>query len=231
MQAAPAAPERRLTASDFAGRFTMIAASLVALIARGFLRNPSLAPLIIPLCRRITRTARRLATLMAQLTAGQLPTPRIRPRHPGGHTAKNTIPVTGAWLVRTLQHEAAGLASQLAHLLAEPDVSDLLDAAPAARRLLRPLCRMLGLPDTARCAVARQATSDTPLRGVAGQAAGAPLRPESPDTAQRAVATQATGVFVFKNPESAVAASLRPPLCPRLLLRWPWAPHPGAKPA
>ena len=213
MSSHPAAPE--LTAVAFAARFTVIVAGLVALIARAFLRQPSLAPLIIPLCGRLTRTARRLTVIMAGIAAGQFPSPRFRPGRAGGRTARVVIPKTQAWLIRTLHHEAAGFASQLSHLLAAPGVSELLDAAPAARRLLRPICRMLDTPlpglarsDTALRAVARQATSDTALRAVARQATGAPFRPES-----------------------VIAPSLRPPPCPRLRLRWPWLPHPRAKPA
>ena len=93
-------------------------------------------------------------------------------------------------------------ASQLSHLLAEPGISELLNASPAAKRVLRPICRMLDTP------LPGVATSDTPLSGVARQASGAPLRPES-----------------------VLAPSLRPPPCPRLRLRWPYNTIANAKPA
>ena len=74
---APARPDLCARAPGFeigfAARFAVIVAGLVALIARAFLRNPSLAPLIVPLCRRLTRTARRLPGLMSQIAAGPLP--------------------------------------------------------------------------------------------------------------------------------------------------------------
>ena len=207
----PIAPDiRALTpglAIAFAGRFAVIAAGLVALIARAFLRNPKLAPLILPLCGRLSRNARRLATIMGRLATGKTPR-HYRPGRPGGRTAKPPIPTSQAWLIRTLQHEAAAYRSQLSHLLAEPGISDLLDAAPSARRLLGPLSRMLGISDTALRTVARRATP----------------RQERP------ASQNLTGVFVFKNPESVVAPSLHPPPCPRLRLRWPWISLPHAKP-
>ena len=49
------------------------------------------------------------------------------------------------WLVRLAGHEAAGMGSQLRHLLRHPDMVALLLAAPQAARLLRPMCRMLGV--------------------------------------------------------------------------------------
>jgi hypothetical protein len=237
MLSAPLPPPLRALAPGFAGRFAAIAAGLVALVARAFLRHPSLAPLILPLCGRLNRNARRLATLMSRLARhgacrrrgeasgrGAL-APRERSRTP-----KPPIPTSQAWLVRTLRHEAAGFASQLSHLLAEPGVSELLDAAPTARRLLRPLCRMLGIPDTPPTGgVARQATSDTPpAGGVARQAARRQGRSFAP--------RKLLGVFPFKNPESVLAPSppprtLRPPPCPRLQNRWPWNTKTAAKPA
>ena len=165
MNAAPADPELSILARDFAGRFAVIIAALVALIARAFLRPPRLAPLIIPLCRRLNRTARRLMIHLARQAAGQLPAPS-RPGRTGTRAVQPAIPTTHAWLVRALKHEAAAYACQLSHLLAAPGVSDLLDAVPATRRLLRPVCRMLGV-------------SDTPPTGVARQATGAPSRTES----------------------------------------------------
>jgi hypothetical protein len=247
MHPQPAAPDLGALAPGFAGRFTMILAGLAALIARAFLRNPRLVPLIVPLCARLNRTARRVAVLITLLARhgairhgatrrgeasdrGALaPRNRCRPFAP---RTRCPIPTTPAWLIAALRHEAAAYASQLAHLLAEPGISELLDAAPAAKRLLRPLCRMLGISDT----------PDTPPAG--------------------GVARQATGVFAFKNPESVAAPSpdtppaggvarlsdrcapsrtesvaapllrpptMSPPPCPHLRLRWPWFPRASAK--
>jgi len=42
-------------------------------------------------------------------------------------------------------HQAAGFASQLRHMLGEPEMIALLQASAQARRVLTPLCRMLGI--------------------------------------------------------------------------------------
>jgi hypothetical protein len=41
--------------------------------------------------------------------------------------------------------EAAAAGSQLRHLLADPEMAALIEAAPQMGRLLRPLCRSLGV--------------------------------------------------------------------------------------
>jgi hypothetical protein len=41
--------------------------------------------------------------------------------------------------------EAAAFGAQLQHLLADPEMAALVAAAPQAGRVLRPLCRMLGV--------------------------------------------------------------------------------------
>jgi hypothetical protein len=211
MPSPPAASDLFTPPPDFAGRLALIVAGLAALIARAFLRDPRLIPLIRPLHAHLTRTARRFAALMALLAAGRLPRLR-RPGKSGPHHPRPRIPTTPAWLVATLHHEAAAYASQLSHLLDAPGMSELLDAAPEARRLLRPLCRMLGISDTALRAVARGATGVFPFKNPESVPA-----PSSP-------------------PESVPAPSpppppLHPPPCPRLRFRWPWYTKADAKPA
>ena len=55
-----------------------------------------------------------------------------------------TLPRGRGWLVGELGAEAAGYGSQLAHVLAGPQMQALLAAVPGAGRVLRPVCRMLG---------------------------------------------------------------------------------------
>ena len=206
----------------FAQSFTRIIAGLAALIARAFLGNPRLALMIVPLHKHLTRTARRLAALMVLLARhgacrrrgeasgrGAL-APRERTR------SSFRIPTTPAWLVATLRHEAAAYASQLRHLLAQPGISALLDATPAARRLLRPICRMLGLAVTPRPAVSGQATlrqesshrqrqqrSRVAIAGASRTLTEVPLHPESA-------------------PDTPPLSLLRRPPCPHV--GWPWFP-------
>src|ERR1019366_373175 len=105
--------------------------------------EPRLALLIVPLCARLRRAARRFERLMARLAAGRLPKP-----HPSGPRgpppSAPALPTGRGWLIRVLGYEAANYASQLQALLAEPAAVELLAAAPTAGRILNPLSRLLG---------------------------------------------------------------------------------------
>ena len=208
MHAAPLPPHLRTLAPAVAVRVALILTHLAALVARAFLRNPRLVPLIIPLWTRLTRGARRFSKLMAQFAAGHLP--RHRPGGRGGRAPKPPIPTANAWLVRTLHHEAAALGSQLAHLLAEPGVAELLAAAPAAARILNPIRRALGLPT---------ATRPRPPR--------APPRPAAPPSAVIPPA-RAGGTLAGSTPSTKPPPVWAPaPPCEHLLARFPFRPFPS----
>jgi hypothetical protein len=129
---------------DFAHRLRLILTTLAALIARRFLREPRLVALIVPLWSRLNRAARRFERLMGSLAAGRLPKPRKS--GPGGpHRSVVAFPTGRGWLVRALGPEAAACATQLEALLAEPAAAELLVVAPTARRILRPIARMLAI--------------------------------------------------------------------------------------
>jgi hypothetical protein len=49
------------------------------------------------------------------------------------------------WLVRLVSYQAAGYGCQLQVILGQPEMVDLLLAAPQAARILRPVCRMLAV--------------------------------------------------------------------------------------
>jgi hypothetical protein len=165
MQAAPPIPVQAF-APDLARRFGLIIACLVALVSRRLLREPRLALLIVPLCTRLRRAARRFERLMVGLAAGRLPLPHPSgaptsaspgaptSASPGAPTSaspgpggphRSVLPTGRGWLIRVLGYEAAGYASQLQALLAEPAAARLLAAAPTAGRILRPLSRMLAI--------------------------------------------------------------------------------------
>ncbi len=99
---------------------------------------------------RIHRTINRFERLVALWQSGKLPKPRIRaPRakRPAPTTPTPRLPSGQAWLVRRLQdHHVNTRASQLQYFLAHtPELAAFLAAAPQANRLLRPVCRMLGI--------------------------------------------------------------------------------------
>ena len=132
-------------AADLARQLTVILGALAAVIARRFLRMPGRLALILPLWRWLTHAARRFerAALRPQVA------PRDRPARVTGDakaaSGRVRLPSGHGWLVRELGWEAAGHGSQLAHLLAQPEMQAMLAAAPAVGRVLRPLCRVLGL--------------------------------------------------------------------------------------
>jgi hypothetical protein len=108
-------------------------------------------PLLILLWSRLNRTVLRFASLAARAAAGRLAAPRPRlarpaPVSPPSPRPRPRVPAVGfAWLVRLVPGTAA-YGSQLQHLLATPEMTALLATAPQAGRILRPLCRMLGVP-------------------------------------------------------------------------------------
>ena len=181
MPSASITADLRLLAPGLARRFALIAAGLIAVIARGLLRHPRLIPLIIPLHQRIARASGRWAALMLRLAAGKTPRrPARRATRPadgesGGNApeprvrAPIRVPASSRLLTRTLGHQLCGCRLQLAQLLADPAAAALFAAAPIAAQILRPICRLLGLPPPG------------PQQGAAaGQAAAGALR--APET-------------------------------------------------
>lgn len=136
----PAAPPVTV-ASRFAALIEVLCRAVAARGGRGGLAGP----LTILIWTRLRRMAARFARLSARVASGTPPVTRSRaasPRKP--RPAPLRLPRGFAWLVR-LVPEAAAAAAQLRHLLADPEMVALLEAAPQAGRLLRPLCRMLGV--------------------------------------------------------------------------------------
>ncbi len=139
---------------------------------------------------RLRGLAAQVAALAARIEAGRhrrYPSRRPPRAAPRRHLPR-ALPQSRAWLL-PLVPEAASGASQLRHLLAEADMAALLDAAPQMRRLLRPLCRMLGVrlppglaappaPPPARAAAPRRALPAAPL------AAPMPSPPRPPPVAR-----------------------------------------------
>ena len=140
----------------FAAVIDVLCRSVAARGGRGGLPGP----FIVLVWSWLRRTARRFARLAAKVEAGTLP----RRRRPAAHGKSRTLPADPppddpkrprrpprprlprgfAWLPR-LVPAASVSGSQLQHLLGTPEMAALLEAAPQAGRLLRPLCRMLGV--------------------------------------------------------------------------------------
>ena len=129
-----------------AARFALIIEALCRAIAARSARHRLAGPILLLLWSRLRRTAARFARLAARIDAGLPPVARHRPAAPRPPRVrpKPRLPEGFAWVVR-LVPEAACSASQLQHLLEDPQVAALIEAAPPMGRLLRPLCRMLGV--------------------------------------------------------------------------------------
>ena len=108
--------------------------------ARGLLT----AALQVLLWSRLSRMAQRARRLAAKIAAGvPLFIPRIRaPRHTPNRPYPR-LPGGYVWLIRAVPATAVG-AVQLRWLLTTPEMAALAESPPM-RRLLRPLCRMLGV--------------------------------------------------------------------------------------
>ena len=137
------------TLPGLARRFTMVIDGLCRVTAARIATDRSAGPLLILIFGRLRRLAARFAALAARAQAGPLPSPRRRPARPGAprNNHQRPLPESFAWLIR-LVPETAAYGGQVQALLSDPEMAALLDAAPQAARLLRPLCRMLAVrPD------------------------------------------------------------------------------------
>jgi hypothetical protein len=118
------------------------------------LRNPAALPMILLVSTYLARALARFNALAGRVRAGTAaarnrpPATTSRPAPTRPHAA--SFPSRPFWLLRLAPgHNLAAAGGQLRHLLASPDMAAFLAAAPHAARLLRPLCRMLGITGAA----------------------------------------------------------------------------------
>ena len=137
-----------LPAPDLARTFSLIMDGLCRTTAARISLDRFAGPMLLLIFARLRRLAARFASLAAQIQAGPLPPPR--PSRPAGGICRGTqrkarLPQSFAWLIRLVPGTAA-YAGQVQTLLADPQTAALLEAAPRAGRILRPVCRMLAIP-------------------------------------------------------------------------------------
>ncbi len=231
MQPATLTPELLAAAPGIASRLAGLVAGLVALIARAFLRHPRHAGIILPLCTWLSRTARRFTRVMQKLGSGTLRPRAIGPGRATSGTRPVPLPRQRAWLLVELKHEGAYYAQRLEALLAEPEIAALVAATPQAQRLLRPLCRMLGIQPEAirpprRTPPAAPSPGATPARSVPHPAAP-PRQPLG--TLDSWCSSGHAGSRPACGPPEPPARPTE--LCPRLLTRWPFVLVPAYRPA
>jgi hypothetical protein len=173
-----------------AARLVLLLDELCAAIAARGAGGLLTKPLFFLLWGRLRRAAVRAIRIAARITAGTpppAPRPRTTPRPPRPPRPPTLrLPRGFAWVVLLVPGTAA-FGTQLQGLLAEPELARLA-GDPAMRRLLNPLCRMLGVPARpsrpARRPAARSPKPPTPRRDGGRPLAGcAPPPPAAPDAA------------------------------------------------
>ena len=100
------------------------------------------------LYRRLGEVYQKMERLVVRFQAGRLWQRAPQTRAGAHHAAKTGAriwPGRFAWLVRKAGYQAAGYGCQLEHILGQPEMVALLKASPQAARILRPVCRMLGI--------------------------------------------------------------------------------------
>ena len=208
-----------------------------ALAAQG-VKGRLVGHLLLAVCARLRHAVARVTRLAAQVAAGTLPKPRApgsprpraaRPPAPPD-PAKPPIPGGFAWLLRLMdepaRHWVAGARGQLQHLLADPDMVSLIEAAPQMGRSLRPICRMLGLrppPPLARPRRPRATPATVPAEPAPADPA-APPPPAGPKARRKPPA--------YWGPELKPIPGIYIPPPPHLRARWYFPrTRPRAKPA
>ncbi len=146
---------------DLSRRLTLVIEALRRVIAARAGRDRAAVPIVLLVWPYLHRLAARFEALARRVRAGGsvVATPRTRPASlaPPSPAPPSLAPPSlaprcrpprpprsFAWLIR-LAPDAAQLGGQIRHLLADPELASLLAAAPQAGRILRPLCRMLGI--------------------------------------------------------------------------------------
>jgi hypothetical protein len=159
--------ELRAAAPDLARRLGLTLGGLCTAIGPIAAGKSAVAALITLAWKHIFRRRGLLEILLARVAAGWLPrpaTPRALTPRPGATAKEPTasaplapdrphigplpldpLPRGRAWLVRIVGYRAAGFGSQLDHLLTDPAMAEFVACVPAAARILRPLCRALGI--------------------------------------------------------------------------------------
>ncbi|MFT2094945.1 hypothetical protein ACMS1Z_09715 [Acidiphilium multivorum] len=167
-----------------AARFAAILHALCAAVARrgangAFVRETSRPgsaftnphALTVLLWSRLQRAIARFARLAA---GAPPPRPRKTPAPPARARSAPDLPRRRGWLLAPVP-EATAAASQLRAFLAEPETRALIAAEPRLGRILRPLCRTLGI-----LLPAPQSRARRPRAPGIPAAADPPTRPHRP---------------------------------------------------
>lgn len=106
------------------------------------------AALVLLVWQRVRRVDRQIRGMLARFQAGRVRRvvgPRRGVRGRPRAVAARRLPRRFGWLLELVPGEAACFAGQVRTLIAEPEMAALLAEVPQARRVMGPLCRMLGV--------------------------------------------------------------------------------------
>ena len=137
-----------------AERFAILVEGVAKALAAEGLRLGLVAPWLALVWCKLRSTGARILRFAAAIEAGTLrlgpprPLPPLMPlteaKPAASKARRKDIPQGFGWLLRRVTALSFGR-SQLEYLLAEPDMAELIQAAPQVAHHLRPICRMLGV--------------------------------------------------------------------------------------
>ncbi len=130
-------------------RFSLVLQALCAVVAARSAGNALPTALIRLIWNHLRRIERRVLALVAAIQSGRLRVGHGHGGRPGMRRAASAqglvFPRGYAWLCRLVPYKAAALSGQLRVALEDPEMVALIAATPRMAKLLRPLCRMLGM--------------------------------------------------------------------------------------
>jgi hypothetical protein len=218
----------------------------VLAVEAGKLRTPGL--LARALWSRVRRFERRFGALYAQWKAGTLPKARVRkgsspqpsPQRGEGEglagdpvvsRPASLLPRGVGWMYKTLPASAAAFRSMLEPLIGElPEMKAFVSEVPQAGRLLRPMCRMVGIKPPVWLALPRRrragAAADPP-RPLVRSAAQPPARGEGEGKRRRRTAREIAAAAIAKSLRTGKPVDPRKvsPVVFGYVLHWPRDEH------
>jgi hypothetical protein len=156
-----------------APRFTTLIEELCRVLNKHASARFVYAPILLLIWNRLTRLAKRFASLVERVQAGTLDDPAparsqaalappaVTPDRPSA-APQEVLPHHFRWLVNMVP-EAEAIGADLCWLLQKLEVEELVFAAPRqAGRILRPLCKMLGVEPPSALQLPRAVRVRTP---------------------------------------------------------------------